>query len=67
MMTARLALQLNAVVGLVTSAVAGATIWLLLTRPTEVAVAVANHEYGAMIAAVGQELGSWLQALLWYV
>jgi hypothetical protein len=67
MMTARIALQLNAVVGLATTAFAGATMWLVLTRPAAVAEAVANHEYGAMATAVVQQLGSWLQSLLWYV
>ena len=38
--------------------------WLVLTRPTDVAFAVANHEYGAMALAVGHQLGSWLYALL---
>lgn len=66
-MSARLALQLNAVVGLASSAVAGATMWLVLTRPGDVALAVAKHEYGAMAAAVGHQLGAWLQALLWFL
>jgi hypothetical protein len=66
-MTARIALQLNAAVGLATSALAGATMWLVLTRPAAVAQAVANHEYGAMASAVVHQLGSWLQAVLWYV
>ena len=70
-MTARLVLQLNAAVGITSSVVAGATMWLVLTRPAEgseisdlVAFAVANHEYGAMALAIGQQLGSWLQTLL---
>ena len=66
-MTARIALQLNAAVGLATSALAGATMWLVLTRPAAVAQAVANHEYGTMASAVVHQLGSWLQAVLWYV
>jgi hypothetical protein len=66
-MTARIALQLNAIVGLATSAFAGATMWLVLTRPVDVAQALANHEYGTMASAVVQQLGSWLHALLWYV
>jgi hypothetical protein len=66
-MTARLALQLNAVLGLASSALAGATMWLVLTRPVAVAEAVANHEYGAMASAVVHQLGSWLHTLLWYL
>ena len=63
-MTARLVLQLNAAVGITSSVVAGATMWLVLTRPAEVAFAVANHEYGAVALAIGHQLGSWLYALL---
>jgi hypothetical protein len=66
-MSARLALQLNAAVGLVSSALAGATIWLMLTRPVEIAIAVSSHEYGAMATAIGRQLGSWLHALLWFL
>jgi hypothetical protein len=66
-MTARLVLQLNAAVGLASSIVAGATMWLVLTRPTDVALAVANHEYGAMALAIGHQLGSWLRELLWFL
>ena len=66
-MTARFALQLNAVVGLLSGAVASATIWLVLTRPVDVAEAIATHEYGAIAEAIGRELGTWLSALLWYV
>jgi hypothetical protein len=66
-MTARLALQLNAVLGLASSALAGATMWLVLTRPVVVAEAVAKHEYGAMASAVVHQLGSWLQTVLWYL
>ena len=66
-MTARLALQLNAAIGLASGAVASATIWLVMTRPTDVALAIANREYGAVVAAVGRQLGTWLGALLWYV
>jgi hypothetical protein len=66
-MTARLALQLNAVIGLMSSAVAGAIIWLVLTQPVQVAVAVATHDYVAIAAVVGRQLGSWLGTLLWFV
>jgi hypothetical protein len=41
--------------------------WLVLTRPADVAQAVANHQYGAMATAVVEQLGSWLHALLWYL
>ena len=63
-MSARVALQLNALVGIATSAAACSTIWLVLTRPADVAYAVANHEYGAMALAVAQEFGRLLHALV---
>jgi hypothetical protein len=40
---------------------------LVLTRPAEVASAVADHEYGAVALAVVNELGGWLHALLRYL
>lgn len=66
-MTARLALQLNAALGLASSALAGSTMWLVFTRPVAVAEAVAKHQYGVMASAVVHQLGSWLHALLWYL
>jgi hypothetical protein len=66
-MSERIALQLNAVVGVGASALASATIWLVLSRPMDVAQAVAAHQYGAIATAVARQLGSWLQMLLWYL
>lgn len=63
-MSARTALQLNAVVGIVTSAAACSTVWLVLTRPADLAYAVANREYGAMALAVAHELTRLLSALV---
>jgi hypothetical protein len=63
-MSAKTALQLNAVVGAASTAAAGGTIWLVLTRPAEVAFAVANREYGAIAVAVASQLAGWLHALL---
>lgn len=63
-MSTRVALQLNAVLGAATTAAACSTIWLVLTRPAEVAYAVANHEYRAMALAVVQELGRLAHALV---
>jgi hypothetical protein len=63
-MIVKAALQLNAVVGLASAAAATAMISLMLTRPAEVASAVAGHEYGAVARAMVVELGSWLHALL---
>jgi hypothetical protein len=63
-MTVKAALKLNAFVGLASTAAATAMIWLVLTRPAEVASAVAQHQYGAIARAVVVELASWLHALL---
>ena len=63
-MSAKIALQLNAVLGMASTAAAGGTMWLVLTRPAEVAFAVANREYGAIAVAVASQLGGWLHALL---
>jgi hypothetical protein len=63
-MTVNAALKLNAVVGLTSAAVATAMISLVLTRPAEVATAVAEHEYGAVARAVVTEVAGWLHALL---
>ena len=51
-MTVKAALQLNAFVGLVSTVAATAMISLVMTRPAEVASAVAQHEYGAVARAV---------------
>jgi hypothetical protein len=66
-MTVKAALRLNAFVGLASTAAASAMISLVLTRPTEVASAVAQHEYGAVARAMAVELASWLHALLRYL
>lgn len=63
-MSTRLALQLNAGLGVATAAVAASTVWLVLTRPVDVAFAVANHEYGAMAVAVGHEIARLLHLLV---
>jgi hypothetical protein len=66
-MTVKAALQLNAFVGLVSAVAATAMISLVMTRPAEVASAVAQHEYGAVARAVVVELVGWLHALLRYL
>jgi hypothetical protein len=63
----KLILQLNALVGVASTVAATAMIALVLTRPAEVASAVADHEYGAVALAVVNELGGWLHALLRYL
>jgi hypothetical protein len=66
-MNARLALQLNAAVGLTISAAAGALMSMVVTDPAAVAVAVARHEYGAIVMAVAQQLAGWVHALLRFI
>jgi hypothetical protein len=66
-MSAKVVLRLNALVGFASTAAATAMIWLVLTRPAELASAVAQHEYGAVARAVAIELAGWLHALLRYL
>jgi hypothetical protein len=66
-MSAKVALQVNAVVGLLSTVAAGAIMWLALTRPAEMASAVANREYGAIAMAVASQLAGWLQTLLHFI
>jgi hypothetical protein len=66
-MSTKLALRVNAAVGLLSTVAAGAMMWLVLTRPAEVASAVANREYGEIAMAVASQLGVWLQALLRFI
>jgi hypothetical protein len=66
-MSAKVALRVNAVVGLISTVAAGAIMWLALTRPAEMASAVANREYGAIAMAVASQLAGWLQTLLHFV
>ena len=63
----KLALKLNAFVGLACTLVASVTISLVLTQPAEVASAVAQQEYGAVARAMASELAGWLRALLRYL
>lgn len=60
----KVALQLNAIVGLASALVSGAIMSLVLTRPETIASAVAQREYGAVAMAVVTQIAGWLQALL---
>jgi len=66
-MSTKIAMQLNAAVGLASTMMAGAMMWLVLTQPAEVASAVANREYGAIAIAVAAQLTGWLHALLRFI
>jgi precorrin-4 methylase len=61
------ALQVNAIVGLASAAVAAAMMSLMLTRPEAVATAIAQREYGRLAMAVATEVTSWLHALLRFI
>ena len=63
-MTTRLALQVNAVVGLVSSLAAGALITLVMTRPETELSAVAEREYGSLASVLLTQVAGWFQALL---
>jgi hypothetical protein len=66
-MSGKVALRVNAMVGMASTAAASAIMWLVLTRPTDMAVTVANRDYEALMVAIGQQLGAWIHALLRYV
>jgi hypothetical protein len=67
MSVARLSLSLVGVVGVMAVALAGATIWLLLTQPVTVADAVAQGEVSPLVRAIGAVLYDALQGLLKYL
>jgi hypothetical protein len=67
MTSARLSLSLVGVVGVVALAMAGATIWLLVTQPVTVADAVAQGEVSPIVKALGAALYDALQGLLKYL
>ena len=53
---ARLSLSLAAVIGLVATALAAATVWLLVTQPVTVADAVATGEVSPIMRALAGAL-----------
>lgn len=63
-MRIRLALQLNALIGLLSAAAATAMISLVLTRPTYVAASVAQHDYAALATAMAGQVVGWLGVLI---
>lgn len=64
---ARLSLSLAGVVGVVATALAGATIWLIMTQPVTVADAVAQGDVSPVVKALAGVLYSALQGLLKYL
>ncbi len=64
---ARVSLSLVGVVGVIAVALAGATIWLLVTQPVTVADAVAQGEVTPLARALAGALYDALQVLLKYL
>jgi multidrug resistance efflux pump len=67
MSVGRISLSLFGVVGLVAAALAGATIWLLVTDPVTVADAVATGEVSPLMRALAGLLASAIQDLVKYL
>ncbi|HEX2445391.1 MAG TPA: hypothetical protein VHJ77_15710 [Vicinamibacterales bacterium] len=63
----RLSLSLFGVVGVVAAALAGATIWLLLTDPVTVADAVAEGEVSPLVRELASVIYDAFQGLLKYL
>jgi multidrug resistance efflux pump len=64
---ARISLSLVAVIGVMAVALAGATIWLLVTQPVTVADAVSKGEVSPLAKAIAGALYDALQGLLKYL
>ena len=64
---ARLSLSLVAVVGVLAFALAGATIWLLVTQPVTVADAVSKGEVSPLAKALAGAFYDALQGILKYL
>jgi multidrug resistance efflux pump len=64
---ARISLSLVAVVGVMALALAGATIWLLVTQPVTVADAVSKGEVSPLARAIAGALYDALQGILKYL
>ncbi|MBA3639905.1 MAG: hypothetical protein M3541_09880 [Acidobacteriota bacterium] len=64
---ARLSLSLAAVIGLIATTLAGATIWLLVTQPVAVADAVATGEVSPVMKAIAGVLYGALAGIVKYL
>ena len=64
---ARLSLSLAAVIGVIATALAGATIWLLITQPVTVADAVAAGDVSPVMRALAGALYNALQGIVKYL
>lgn len=63
----RLSLSLAAAVGLIATALASATIWLLVTQPVTVADAVATGEVSPVMKAIAGALYDALAGIVKYL
>jgi len=63
----RISLSLFGVVGLVAAALAGATVWLLVTDPVTVADAVSTGEVSPLMRALAVVLADALRDLVKYL
>lgn len=63
-MSSKVALHVNALIGLASTIAASAMLTLALTRPEAVASAIAQRDYGAVAMAVMTQVADWLSALL---
>jgi len=63
-MSTKQVLQINAAIGITSSVVSFATAWLVLTRPVQVASAVADGNVVAVLRSIAGQLTMWLQALM---
>ena len=64
---ARLSLSLAAVIGVIAMALAGATIWLLITNPAAVADTVATGEVTPLMRALAGALYEALEGVVKYL
>jgi hypothetical protein len=64
---ARLSLSLAAVIGVIATALAGATIWLLITQPVTVADAVSSGEVSPLMKALAGALYDALEGIVKYL
>jgi hypothetical protein len=64
---ARLSLSLAAVIGVIATALAAATIWLLVTQPVTVADAVATGEVSPIMRALAGALYEALAGIVKYL
>jgi hypothetical protein len=67
MNVARWSMSLVAVIGVLAAAIAGATIWLLVSDPTTVANAVSTGDVAPFMQAIGAALLSALRGLFSYL